>query len=103
MYQNTCNTPSNRDNVFRNKWATIAKDAKIKLTQLILDDLNSKYQNVKLKIQSNLADLQNLTRNQFVEISNSSQTEDWIRKLQGDLNKASLQTSTSVKTTTQQT
>ena len=65
-----CNTPVNRSNVFKGKWATIAKDAKTKLIHLILDDLNLKYQDVKLEIQSNLSELQKiLTNTQFNKIN----------------------------------
>ena len=65
-----CNTPSNRDTVFRDKWSQITNDAKHKLTQLILDDLNIKYQGVKLDVQANFTDLHKLlTRSQFEEIT----------------------------------
>ena len=45
------------------------KEAKIKLTQVLLEDLNSRYQQVKQEIQSNLAQLQEmLTNSQYDEI-----------------------------------
>ena len=65
-----CNTPINRDNTFKEKWATITQDAKVKLTNLILEDLCQKYQTIKQEIQTNLAQLQQLlNKSQFEEIS----------------------------------
>ena len=56
--------------MFRDKWSQITNEAKHKLTLLILDDLKTKYQDVKLEIQANLSDLQKLlTRIQFEEIT----------------------------------
>ena len=64
-----CNISANRDSKFRDKWSKITTDAKIKLTQVLLEDLNSRYQLIKQEIQSNLAQLQTmLTNSQYDEI-----------------------------------
>ena len=64
-----CNVPANRGAVFRDKWAQMTNEAKIKLTQVLLEDLNSRYHQVKVEIQSNLAQLQQmLTITQYDEI-----------------------------------
>ena len=64
-----CGFPPNREETFKKQWNSIVKKCKEDLTCLIMQDLNSKYQNTKALIQGNLESLKGILNNtQFAEI-----------------------------------
>ena len=62
--------PPNRSEAFRLRWDRIIGSCKEKLSLLVLEDLNEKYQGTKMEIQALMAELQlHLNNTQFTEIS----------------------------------
>ena len=64
-----CSYPPNRDEKFKSTWQQIVKKCKEDLTYLVMQDLNSKYQETKAEISANLHTLNGiLNQEQFNEI-----------------------------------
>ena len=64
--------PISSDEDFKKKWMEIISKIKRELTLLWVDELNRKYSNTKVEIQSTLADMETyLDQDQFKEISDS--------------------------------
>ena len=68
-----------RDKAFRNNWTAITNKCTLNLTNLILQDLNNKYQTTKTEIDANLAQLQEILSNSLKARRRAKEEDDILR------------------------
>ena len=95
-----CSPPVSADEVFKQKWTEATAKCKRDITLLWVEEMNQKYSNIKLEIQSTLSEIEgHLTQEQFKEIQDSlsskyktSAPAQLEKKLRADHTRKSTQT-----------